>query len=139
MMAASRSAACLSFPGMAWAYQLSVMLASACPRRAWTVFTSTPLPSKRVACVWRSSWNLSPSKPLPSRNDRHQRSKLLMLMKPPVVEQQTGVSGVWRMPNFASSAACRAFHRARCPTVLRSTLAVRVPPRSSAPSGHRPS
>ena len=46
-----RSTACLSFPGMAWAYQLSVMLASACARRAWTVFTSIPLPSKRFRSI----------------------------------------------------------------------------------------
>ena len=51
MMTASRSAACLSFPGMAWAYQLSVMLASACARRAWTVFTSVPPPSKRFRSI----------------------------------------------------------------------------------------
>ena len=74
---------------MACAYQPSVMLALACPRRVCTVFTSTPLARSWVACVCLSSWNFSPSKPCPLRHARHQLSNVSMRYQLPVSEQHT--------------------------------------------------
>lgn len=126
-MAPGKSAASWSFYGMACAYQPSVMLALACPRRVCTVFTSTPLASSCVACVRLNLWNFGPSKPCSLRHVHHQLSNVSMRYQVPVSEQHTGVFPVCSTPILASSAAWRSFHVARCDAVVASMARVRMP------------